>query len=260
VMRVLFAGGMVLIASCAGAPQPADAVMTVLAPTGTLRAAINYGNPILVSRDPSSDEPAGVAPDLARQIADRLDLPIAFVTYDSAAAIADDAGAGRWDVAFLGSDPARADITFTAPYVELQSTYLVPADSRIGTIADVDAEGVRVAARPRSAYDLVLRRTLTRARLVYPVGAETDLDLLVGGRADALAGLRDVLEDAALRLPGARVLDGEFTAIQQAIGVPRGREAAARYLETFVREIKESGTLARALEHRGARGVSVPRE
>jgi polar amino acid transport system substrate-binding protein len=259
-VRPLFVGGIVLAASCADVPQRTQTVGSELAPTGTLRAGINYGNAILVSKGATLDQPAGIAPDLARQIAQRLDVPIAFVTYDSAAAMADDADAGNWDVAFLGADSAREDITFTAPYVELQAAYLVGPDSRIGTIADVDTDGVRIAARPRSAYDLVLRRTLARARLVYPEGAETDLDLLAAGKADAVAGLRQVLEDASRGLPGSRVLDGDVAAIQQAIGVPKGRTAAAEYLEAFVREMKESGALARAIERRGARGVSVARE
>lgn len=238
-----------------------EAVRRELAAGGTLRAAINLGNPILVAADGASAELRGIAPDVARELASRLDVPVLFVPYPSAAAAADDAGSDRWDVAFIGSDPAREDaVAFTAPYVELQSTYLVPAGSRLMSVADVDGVGVRVAARPRTAYDLVLRRVLKQATLVYPADTETDLDLVRTGKADALAGLRHALEDTIESLPGSRVLDGEFAAIQQAIGVPRGRAAAADYLETFVRDIKESGTLARAVEQRGARGVLVARD
>jgi polar amino acid transport system substrate-binding protein len=230
-----------------------------LAPGGTLRAGINYGNPVLVARGATSNEPAGIAPDLARQIAERLGVAIQFVTYDSAALMADDAAAGRWDIAFLGADPARDQIAFTAPYVELQSTYLVPAGSRLTAQADVDAEGVRVAARPRTAYDLVLRRTLRHAQLVYPDGAASDVDLLTSGKADALAGLTQVLADTARGIPGSRVLEGQFGAIQQAIGVPRERGQAVVWLDAFLADVKASGSLARAIEARGARGVTVPR-
>jgi polar amino acid transport system substrate-binding protein len=238
-----------------------EGVKSELASAGTLRAAINLANSILVAQGGSDAGLGGIAPDVARELARRLDVPVRFVPYPSAAAAADDAGSGTWDVAFIGSDPAREDaVAFTAPYVELQSTYLVPAGSRLTSIADVDTAGVRIAARPRTAYDLVLRRTLKNATLVYPADTETDIDLVMTGRADALAGLRQVLEQASTSVPGSRVLDGEFAAIQQAIGVPRGRAAAAAYLEEFVADIKASGWLARAIEERGARGVAVAPE
>jgi polar amino acid transport system substrate-binding protein len=198
-----------------------------------------------------------VAVDIARELASRIDAPLQFITYDSAAQMAAEASSGKWDLAFLGADPAReADITFTAPYVTLEATYLVPAGSRLVTPADVDAAGVRIAARPRSAYDLALRRILTRARLVYPEAGETDLDLITSGRADALASLRDVLANTAATLPGSRVLDGQFATIQQAIGVPKGRAAASAYLQEFLADIKKAGFVAEAIRRTGARGAS----
>ena len=185
-------------------------------------------------------------------------MPLALVPYASAAAIADDAASGRWDVAFIGSDPARETaVIFSAAYVELPSTYLVPAGSAIASVADVDVAGVRVAARPRTAYDLVLRRILSKASLVYPEDGMSDLALLTGGRADALAGLRQVLADAAATLPGSRVLTDDFAAIQQAIAVPRGRAAAAAYLESFVADVTSSGLVAAAIERNTARGAVV---
>jgi polar amino acid transport system substrate-binding protein len=228
-----------------------------LTPTGTLRAAINSGNPVLVARDPSGGQPRGIAAELTRELAAQLGVPFTLVTYDSAPAVADDASADKWDVAFIGADPARADIAFTEPYLVLEPTYLVPAGSSLMTAGDVDAEGVRVAARPRTAYDLALRRTLRRARLVYPAEGETDVELLRSGRADALAGLRQVLEETSTSVPGSRVLDGSFATIGQALGVPRGRAEAAAYLQGFVEDAKRSGLVARAIEASGARGASV---
>jgi polar amino acid transport system substrate-binding protein len=250
-----------LFAATAGCMPNSDRVAAAraeLAPTGTLRAAINDGNPVLVARDAAGGEPRGIAVELTRELAARLNVPFAFVTYASAPAVADDARAGTWDVAFIGADPAReGDIVFTDPYVVLEPTYLVPAGSRLVTAADVDADGVRVAARPRTAYDLALRRTLTRASLVYPGEGETDVDLLRDGKADALAGLRQVLEETSGDLPGSRVVDGSFTAIGQALGVPRGRPNAAAYLQSFIADAKRSGLVARAIAAAGARGASV---
>jgi polar amino acid transport system substrate-binding protein len=161
-------------------------------------------------------------------------------------------------VAFLAADPAREEtIAFTAPYLELDATYLVPSGSPVRTLEQADAPGVRVAARSRSAYDLFLRRSLTHAALIYPEGTETDLDVLLSGRADVLAGLRHVLADAAAARPDLRLIAGRFAAMQQAIGVPRGRAAAAEYLRGFVEDVKASGFVARAVEATGAQGVSV---
>jgi polar amino acid transport system substrate-binding protein len=193
-----------------------------------------------------------------RELGRRLDLPVQFLSYDSAAAMADDARTGDWDVAFLAADPAREEtISFTPPYLELDATYLVPAGSRFQALDEIDADGVRVAARPRSAYDLFLRRSLTRATLVYPEGEETDLDVLKKGRADVMAGLTHVLNDSATEDSSLRVLDGRFAAMQQAIGVPRGRDVAVAYLRGFIEEVKASGLVARAIEATGAKGVSV---
>lgn len=228
-----------------------------VAPGGTLRAGLNLGNPVLAVRDSPDAEPRGVAVDIARELAKRIGVPLAFVTYDSASQMADEAPADKWDVAFLGADPAReANVTFTAPYVNLEATYLVPAGSKLQGTADVDAPGVRIASRPRSAYDLALRRVITRAQMVYPAAGETDVDLLAKGKADALASLRDVLLDNAKAIPGSRVLDGQFTIIQQAVGVPKGRDDAAAYLQLFLADIKKSGFVAEAIRRTGARGAT----
>ena len=242
----------------ASTPQVPPEARAELAPTGTLRAGINYGNVILARKDPATGESSGVAIDLARELGRRLDVPFAIVAYDSVGAMVDGAKAGAWDIAFLGSDPARAaEITFTAAYVELQATYLVPAGSPLRSIADVDREGVRVAAPARANYELFLTRSLQRAQLVRAQGADAAVDLLVTGQVEALAGLTQSLIAPAAKLPGSRILDGQFMAVQQAVGVPKGCDAAVKYLRGFVEEAKASGLVARAIEKTGARGVSV---
>lgn len=248
------------LAAAAGCSTPdrAGDMQTEVAPTGTIRAAVNFANPVLATADGPDGEPAGIAVALARELGRRLDVPVRLLPYDSAAAMADDARTGVWDVAFLAADPAREEtIAFTAPYVELDATYLVPAGSVIRTLEEVDAAGVRIAARPRSAYDLFLRRSLTHADLVYPEGAETDLEVLATGRADVLAGLRHMLADVAAGAPEWRLLDGRFATMAQAIGVPRGRPGAAAYLHTFVEDAKTSGFVATAIAAHPAEGVSV---
>jgi polar amino acid transport system substrate-binding protein len=234
------------------------AVRADLTPRGSLRAGINYGNFILATRDPARGESRGVAIDLTRELARRLGAPVELVAYESVAAMVDAAKTDAWDIAFLGIDPARAgDIGFTAAYLQIEATYLVPAGSALRTVADVDADGVRVAAPARANYELYLGRSLQRARLVRAQTAEAAFGLLAAGEVEALAGLRQALIGLAPKLPGSRLLDGQFMAVQQAIGMPRGRDAGLAYLREFVEEAKASGLVAHAIEHTGARGVSV---
>jgi polar amino acid transport system substrate-binding protein len=146
---------------------------------------------------------------------------------------------------------------FTPAYLEIEATYLVPGASPLCTAAEVDCQGVRVAAPARANYELFLRRSLTQAELVSTQGAPAALDLLVSGQVHALAGLKQALFDLLERLPGSRILDGRFMAVQQSIAVPRGRDAGLAYLRHIVEEAKTSGLVARAIHKTGARGVSV---
>jgi polar amino acid transport system substrate-binding protein len=229
-----------------------------LASTGKLRAAINYGNFILATKDRVTGESRGVAIDLTHEIARQLGVPVEIVAFDSVAVMGDAAPTGVWDIAFLGSDPKReALMSFTAAYLEIEATYLVRGDSPLRTAADVDREGVRVAAPARANYELFLSRNLARAKLVSTPGADAAFDLLATGQVDALAGLTQALHDRLPQLPGSRIVDGRFMGVQQSIAVPRGREAGLAFLRTVVEDAKASGLVARAIERTGARGVSV---
>jgi polar amino acid transport system substrate-binding protein len=234
------------------------AVRADLAPRGTLRAGVNYGNFILATRDPATGESRGVAIDLLRDIGQRLAVPVEIVPYESVAVMVDAAKTGAWDLAFLGIDPAReGDIGFTAAYLEIEASYLVPAGSPIGSISEVDRAGVRVVAAARANYELFLTRALKRAELVRAPNHAAAFELLQAGQVSALAGLREALLGLAERLPGSRVLEGRFMAVPQAIGVPRGRDAGLAFLRDVVEEAKASGLVARGIERIGARGVAV---
>jgi polar amino acid transport system substrate-binding protein len=229
-----------------------------LTPSGKLRVGINFGNALLASR--TGGVPGGIAVDLAHELARRLNVPIEIVSYESAGRMAAGAKAGEWDVAFLGADPDRAgEIAFTAPYLEIDTTYLVPPGSSLRALADVDRDGVRIAVSEKSAYDLYLTRNLKRATLVRTPGVSASIDLYLSQNLDALAGLRPVLVEAAARQPGARLLEGSFTTVQQAVGTPKGRTAAAQYLREFVEDVKKSGLAAKIIDKNGIRGVSVAR-
>ncbi|MCI0546201.1 MAG: transporter substrate-binding domain-containing protein [Candidatus Rokubacteria bacterium] len=229
-----------------------------LAPTGTLRVGLNHGNFLLVTPGSAAADPRGVAPDLARELGRRLGLPVEFLRFETAGALGDAARTGAWDVAFLGAEPQRAaDIAFTAAYLEIPATYLVPAGSPIRSVAEVDRDGVRIAVAEKSAYELYLSRNIKHARLVLTKGIDGSFDAFVADKLEVLSGLRPRLLMDVARLPGARVLDGQFTAVQQAIGTPRARVAAAAYLRVFVEEAKASGLVAEAISRHAVAGVSV---
>jgi len=225
-------------------------------PDVSLRIGINIGNALLARRDPATGALRGIAVDLARELGRALGTPVDLVPYDSAGRMADDARGGAWDVAFLAADAARAtDISFTAPYLEIDATYLVPPASMLTTIGDVDREGVRIAVSDKSAYDLALKRSITRAEIVRAPSVDASVDLFFAQRLEALAGLRPLLVDVAQTHHGCRVLDGRFTAILQAIGAPSGRDTAP--LDAFVRDAKASGLIAHLIEQHHIRGVTA---
>lgn len=238
--------------------ESSSAIRSALAPTGKLRVGINMSNTLLTAKDPVSGEPRGVAVDLGRELGRRLGVPVEIVPYPNPGALADAAKSGVWDVGFLGAEPQRAnEIDFTAAYVEIEATYLVPGGSPLRAIADVDREGIRIAAPEKSAYELYLTRTLKHAQLVRIKGADAAFTQFVGDKFDALAGLKPRLVADAAKLPGSRILDGRFTAVQQAIGTPKGRDAGAKYLVEFVEDIKATGLVARTIEKNGVRGLTV---
>lgn len=229
-----------------------------LAPTGKLRVGINYGNPVLATRDPASGDLRGVAVDLALELGRRSGVPVELVGYEAAGKMVEGLQTGAWDAAFLAVDPGRTgEISFTAPYIEIEGTYLVPAGSPLRAIADVDREGVRIGLAAKSAYDLFLSRSLQRAQLVRAPDPNAAFELLVAGKVEALAGVKQTLATNAGKLPGSRVVDGRFMAIHQALGMPKGRAAGAKYLREFIEDVKASGLVARAIEKAGIRGVSV---
>ena len=257
VRRLVAIVAVILLASCA-MTQITPAVRADLASTGKLRAGINYGNFILATKDKATGESRGVAVDLLNELGTRLGVPVEIVAYDSVAIMGDAAPSGAWDIAFLGSDPAREKLmSFTAAYLEIEATYLVPGSSPLRSATDVDRAGVRIAAPARANYELFLQRNLKHAQLVSTQGADAAFYLLATGKAEALAGLKQGLMGLSEKLPGSRIVDGRFMAVQQSIAVPKGREAGLAYLRSVVEDAKASGLVARAIEKTGARGVSV---
>lgn len=239
-------------------PECPPAARSELAPTGTLRVGINMSNFLLTAKDPATGEPRGIAVDLGHELGRRLGVPVKIIPYPSPGELADAAKSDVWDVGFLGAEPQRAnEIDFTAAYVEIEATYLVPAGSPIKAIAEVDRPGVRIAISGKSAYDLFLTRSLQHAQLIREKGADNALKRFVEDKLEALAGLKPRLVSDHENCPGSRILEGRFTAVQQAAGTPKGRSAGAQYLREFIEDIKASGLVARTIEKNGVRGLTV---
>jgi polar amino acid transport system substrate-binding protein len=189
---------------------------------------------------------------MAREVASRLGVPVAYVPYARPGELAD---AGVWDIGLIGAEPARAEkIAFTPAYVETEATYLVPAGSPLKSVAEVDRAGMRIAVTARSAYDLWLERNIKQAQLVRSEDGDDTFKQFVDEKLDALAGLRPRLLEDVEKLPGARILDGQFTAVQQAVGTARKNTAGAAFLRDFVEEAKKSGLVARLIERHNVVG------
>ncbi|RUR67950.1 transporter substrate-binding domain-containing protein [Variovorax guangxiensis] len=235
------------------------ALVSAFAPSGTLRASINLGNPILANKDAATGEPEGVSIDLAREFARRLGVAIELVVFEKAAASVDAVKNEKADIGFFAIDPARSEgLLFTAPYVLIEGSYLVPDASALTDNAQVDANGNRISVGAGSAYDLFLTREIKAAEIVRLQGAGPALAALRSGEVEVAAGIRRMLEGEAKRAPGVRVLPGRFMVIQQAMGTPasRGTEAQA-LLAAFVEEMKASGFVADALKRHRIEGASV---
>jgi polar amino acid transport system substrate-binding protein len=258
--RVLLAGlggiGGLWLTGCATGGAPA-AVRSQLAPTGTLRAVINYGNPVLATRD-AQGQPAGVSVDLAREAARRLGVPVAFLTVDSARFTVEALRDQKGDLGFVAIDPQRAaDMEYTAPYVVIEGAYMVRNASPLQRNEDVDRAGTRIAVGRGSAYDLYLTREIKAGTLVRTPTSGAVVDTFLAQNLEVAAGVKQQLEADGKRVGGVRMLPGRFMVINQAMGVPKGRTAAQAWLSSFIEEMKASGFVAEGLKRHRIEGAAV---
>ncbi len=265
-MSRLVCAFIIVLAGCCGAlaqSAPSAEVLKDLAPTGKLRAAINYGNGVLAQKGPNG-EPHGVTPELAAALAKRLGVPVEYVFYTSAGKTFAGAKENAWDIAFIAIEPVRAaEVDFSPPYVLIQGTYLVAKDSPLKDVGDVDKPGIRIGVGQGSVYDLYLTRTLKNATLIRnPAGgAMGGITPFLEQKLDAAAGVREPLDAYAKGHPETRVMTGSFQEIRQAIGTPKGRgSAGVAYLRAFVEEMKKNGFVADALKRSGQTAPVAPPE
>jgi len=235
-----------------------DKVKAQLAPTGVLRAGINLSNFLLVTGRAADGSPQGVSPDMAAAVAAKLGVPVNYVPFKTPGELGDQAGKNVWDIGNIGAEPQRAQtIDFTAAYCEIEATYMVPPGSPIKSLADVDRKGVKVVVSARSAYGLWLENNIKNAELIQVQGLDGAFNAFVNDKIDVLAGLRPGLLKDIEKMPGATILPGKFSAVQQAIGVAKGNPEAAAWLSAFVEEAKKSGLVASFIEKHKVKGLSV---
>src|SRR5438046_513955 len=222
-----------------------DKARAELCPTGVLRAGINLSNFLLVTGRSAAGDPEGVAPDMAAAIAAALGVPVKYVAFKTPGELGDQAGNNVWDIGLIGAEPQRAEkIAFSAAYVEIEATYMVPPGSGIGSIAEVDRKGVRIAVSARSAYGLWLENNIKNATLMPIAGLDAAYNKFADEKLDVLAGLRPGLLKDIEKMPGATILPGKFSAVQQAVGTAKANKVGAEYLASFVEQANTSGLLA----------------
>jgi polar amino acid transport system substrate-binding protein len=258
-MRLALIGIAALVAGCASGPS--KEAVSDLAPSGTLRAAINVGNAVLAARPAApGGEPTGISVDLARELASRLGVPVQLIVFDAASKVVEARKAGGWDIAFVALDPARAaEIAQSPPYVQIEGAYLVRSESPLKGNDEVDRKGHRVVVGRNSAYDLYLTRALKQAEIVRTPTSAMVVDTMLKENYEVGAGVKQALENDARRVPGVRLLPGRFMVINQALASQRGKEAGARYVREFIEEMKASGFVAKAIErHKQPSAVVAP--
>jgi len=235
-----------------------DKVKAQLAPTGVLRAGINLSNFLLVTGRSADGMPQGVSPDMAAAIAAKLGVPINYVPFKTPGELGDQAGKNVWDIGLIGAEPQRAAVmTFSAAYVEIEATYMVPPGSPITSIDQVDRKGVKVVTSARSAYGLWLENNIKNAELIQIAGLDGAFNKFKDDKIDVLAGLRPGLLKDIAKMPGATILPGKFSAVQQAVGCNKPATEGARYIAEFVENAKKSGLVAGLIEKHKVKGLSV---
>ena len=244
------------------AEQTGESMMKVFAPSGTLRASINLGNPVLASIDPATGKPVGVSVDLASALAGRLGVPLQLVAVGSAGASVDNVNQNKADIGFFAVDPKRGqEISFTRPYVLIEGFYLVRDTSPISSNDQVDQAGVTIAVGKDSAYDLFLTRELHHAKIVQIPTSPAVVQGFLDQHLDVAAGVKQQLEADAAKVGGLRMLDQRFMLIRQAMGVPKSKgDEAAAYLSKFVEDMKVSGFVAASLARHGIAGAALAKD
>jgi len=256
-MKYTLLAVLFLLGGCVSSQKPSGEAVRDLAPSGKLRAAINFGNPVLAYKD-ANGRPSGVSVDLALELGTRLGVPVEIIPFDAAGKVTAAAKSGVWDIAFVAIDPARGqDMEQSPPYVVIEGAYMVRENSNIKSNDEVDRSGNRVVVGRGSAYDLFLTRAIKQAQLVRTDSSAIVVEHFMRENLEVAAGVKQQLEADAKKTPGVRLLPGRFMVINQAMASQKGKTAGAQYVSDFIEEMKASGFVAKALERHSIQGAAV---
>ena len=260
---IVLLGCLLLLSSCVSIQDEKKlTVQKELAPSGKLRLAAvlaPIGSAVLVGKDEKTGQYAGVPVEIAAELARQIEVPLEVIPFKTGNEIRASAAKDVWDVVFTPQNPETEKFFALGPvYLIVESGYLVPPNSRIRTLADVDQPGVRVVARANSPQGRHLRSSLKNAMLIGVATADEQLALVRSGKADVLTAGKTYLLLQAKEWPGSRVLDGGYSREHVVIGLPHGRPKAMEYLNEFVENAKVSGVIRRAYDKLGFHDLPVP--
>ena len=229
-----------------------------LAPSGKLRVGLNLGAPSSAIRDDNTGDLTGVAHDLGKELARRLNVPFEPVLYRRSAEVIAALRTGDIDVACVTLTADRAkEIDFSSPYLQIEKGILVPGDSPAKTLADIDQPGMRVAVLGGGTADSTLSREFRNAAITRALSIDGGLDLLRARKVDAFGAQKTILFEMSRRLAQSRVLDGQFGIELHAIGIAKGRDAGKDFIQAFAMDARNSGLVSALIEKAGLRGALV---
>jgi polar amino acid transport system substrate-binding protein len=258
--RFLIVAVTVALVSCASSDDRTAAdIRAVLAPTGSLRVGVNVGSPTQMVRTSPQAEPRGVSHDLGKELARRLRVPLEIVEFRNGNDVLMAMKAGKID--FMGTNATAvraADVDFTATAIEIEVGYLVPAGSALQSVDDVKRAGLRVGVTQGSTSQTTLPLLLPQAVVVAAPNIAAGAQMIRERSVDAYSTQKAILFELSDGVPGSRVLAGSIGMERWALAVPKGRQAAMPYLNSFLQEVRQNGDLAKAVERSGLRGARLP--
>ena len=237
-----------------------ELIKNELAPNGILRAAINLSNFLLVSGKLPDGTPDGISPDIAKQIAARIGVPLKLITYDRPGLIADAAAQNEWDIGNIAAEEKRAEtIDFSNPYVAIDANFLMQKTSHLKCNSDINSVGVRIAVSERSAYDLWLTENFKNTEIVRASSIQDSHDMFLRGDVDVLASLKPKLQEELVLNANLRMIETPFTSINQSVGVKKHSLNAIAFLNDLIEELVENGFISTSLKKHGVdQKLSIP--
>jgi polar amino acid transport system substrate-binding protein len=251
-----FTAAALWLAGCASTPAVDPQVRSTLAPTGTLRVAVYAGSPTSFVRRPGG-ETVGVAYEVGQVLGRELGMPVQVLQFERVQQVVDALKGGQADITVTNATEARArDIDFSEPIIRLELGYLVPGDSPLRSVADIDRPGQKIGVSQGSSSQGTLGRQFRNATVVPVSSIAAGQQQLRARTLDAFATNKSVLYEMSDQVAGSRVLEGRWGLEHIAIAVPKGREAAHAYLLRFGQKLQAGGDLRRMIERAGVRGTA----